>query len=82
MNTAVENDIRKLHVIGTAGVTARLGRRGTDAPQGPSPRLVLAAPRTYRIRGELIKLPHVTGVSTRVLWSTVTVRPERVTPAA
>ena len=82
MITAVENDIRKLHVIGTAGVTARLGLRGTDATQDQPTRLVLAAPRTYRIRGELIKLPHVPGVASRLLWSTATVRREHVAAAA
>jgi hypothetical protein len=45
-------------------------------------RLVLAAPRTYRIRGELIKLPHVPGVASRLLWSTASVRREHVAPAA
>lgn len=82
MNTTVENDIHKLHVIGTAGVFARLGLRGTDATQGQPTRLVLAAPRTYRIRGELIKLPHVIGVARRPLWSTATVQPEQVAAAA
>ena len=82
MITAVENDIRKLHVVGTAGVNARLGLQGTDATQGRPARFVLAAPRSYRIRGELIKLPHVPGVASRVLWSTATVRPERIAPAA
>ena len=72
MNTAIENDIRKLHVVGTAGVNGRLGRHG----------IVLAAPRTYRVRGELITLPHVPGVASRLLWSTATVRPEHVASAA
>jgi hypothetical protein len=75
VNTAVENDIRKLHVPGTAGVAARLGLHGTDATQGQSTRFVLAAPRTYRIRGELVTLPRVIGVANRPLRSTATVRP-------
>ena len=51
--------------------------------QGYQPtRLVLAAPRTYRIRGELIKLAHVPGVASRLLWSTASVRREHVAPAA
>ena len=38
--------------------------------------------RTYRIRGELIKLPHVPGVASRLLRSTASVRREHVAPAA
>ena len=82
MNTAVENDIRKLHVVGTAGVAARLGLRGTDATRDQPSRFVLAAPRTYRIRGELITLPHVIGVANRPLRSTATMKPEQIAPAA
>ena len=80
MDSTVENDIRKLHVVGTAGVVARLGLRSTDAAQPI--RLVLAASRTYRVRGELITLPHVVGVANRPLRSTATVRTEEVAPAA
>ena len=35
-----------------------------------------------RIRGELIKLPHVPGVASRLLWSTASVPREDVAPAA
>ena len=80
MNTAVENDIRKLRVIGTAGVAARLGLRATD-PARPI-RLVPAASRTHRVRGELVTLPHVVGVANRPLRSTATVHAEQVAPAA
>ena len=82
MNAAVANDISTLHVVGTAGIAARLGVRGLVGPQGERIRLVLAAPRTYRIRGELIRLPHVTGVIRRPLHSTATARPEQVASAA
>jgi hypothetical protein len=77
-----ENDIRKLHVVGTAGISARLGLRGGITTQDQPTRLVLAAPRSYRIRGELIRLPHVVGVASRPLYSTATARPEQVASAA
>ena len=66
MKTAVENDIAKLHVTGTSGVRAHLGIRGAS-------RLVLAAPRTYRVRGELVTLPQVIGVARRPLRSTAVI---------
>jgi hypothetical protein len=82
VNTAVENDIRKLRVAGTAGVAARLGLHGADATQGQPTRFVLAASRTYRIRGELVTLPRVIGVANRPLRSMATVLPGQVAPAA
>ena len=75
MNSSVENDVRKLHVVGTAGVAARLRGRGEPA------RLVLAAPRTYRIRGELVSLPRVVGVARRPFRIAGAVR-EQARPAA
>ena len=75
METAVENDIRPLRVVGTAGVFARLGL-------GPQTRFVLAAPRRYRVRGELITLPKVIGAAHRPLFSTATTRSEQVAAAA
>lgn len=77
MNTAVTNtaaENRLPHVIGTTGVAA-------PAPGRPV-RVVLAAPRTYRIRGELVTLPRMPGVAARVLVSRATVRPEQVAEAA
>ena len=82
METAVEKDIRALKVVGTAGVAARLGvGRGVPADAEPV-RFVLAAPRRYRIRGELVTLPQVVGVARRPLHSTSTTRPEQVAEAA
>ena len=82
MDTTVEDDIRRLHVIGVTGVAARLGVRRTEAVPSPPNRLVLVAPRAHGVGGEFIKLPHVIGVAHRPLWSTAAARPEEIASAA
>ena len=81
MESTVEKDISRLHVVGTSSLAARLGLRGAGSAQGALPRLALAAPRTYRVRGEIVSLPQVIGVVRRPLRTLSTVAEQAPTAA-
>jgi hypothetical protein len=67
MNATVQDAIHDLHVVGV---------NRTPIP------VVLAAPRSYRIRGELVTLPHVVGTARTTVYRAPVARTEQVAAAA